>query len=296
MATIEIKLNRPNKVYHEGETVTGAIIVESKTSLAYQSVSLIAEGVAALTLSAKSVGRLESMYNSVKPISLFGHSIELARQGKIPAGTKSFPFEIPLKPHGSIKWLLETYRGVYISVQYNIKCLLKRPLLNKDLTKETEIYIEYKSGDRANNKPIKFNINPNSIKNANSQAEIPRFSVRGRLDSSVCCLTKPMTGELVVEASENPIRSIELQLMRVETVGSPDGFAKEATEIQNIEIGCGDVCRGLSIPIFMIFPRMFACPTVDTPNFKIEFELNIVIVFEDDRMISENFPIKLTRF
>ncbi|CAF4615893.1 unnamed protein product, partial [Rotaria magnacalcarata] len=26
------------------------------------------------------------------------------------------------------------------------------------------------------------------------------------------------------------------------------------------------------------------------------FELSIVLVFEDDRMVSENFPIKLTRY
>ena len=42
-----------------------------------------------------------------------------------------------------------------------------------------------------------------------------------------------------------------------------------ATEIQNIQIADGDVCRGLSIPIFMIFPRLFTCPTLTTNNFKV---------------------------
>ena len=34
-------------------------------------------------------------------------------------------------------------------------------------------------------------------------------------------------GELVIEESSAPIRSIELQLVRVETCGCADGFAKE---------------------------------------------------------------------
>lgn len=68
------------------------------------------------------------------------------------------------------------------------------------------------------------------------------------------------------------------------------------TEIQNIQIGEGDVPRQIAIPIYMIFPRLFTCPTLLTTNFKIEFEVNLVVVFEDDRLITENFPIKLTRF
>jgi len=38
---------------------------------------------------------------------------------------------------------------------------------------------------------------------------------------------------------------VEIQLVRVETVGSTEGFAKEATEIQNIQIADGDVVRGV---------------------------------------------------
>lgn len=69
-----------------------------------------------------------------------------------------------------------------------------------------------------------------------------------------------------------------------------------ATEIQNIEIGYGDVCHGITIPIYMVFPRLFVCPTLDTTNFKIEFEVNLVVVFLDNQLIMEKFPVKLTRF
>lgn len=42
-----------------------------------------------------------------------------------------------------------------------------------------------------------------------------------------------------------------------------------ATEIQNIQIGDGDIPHNIEIPIYMIFPRLFTCPTLITPNFKI---------------------------
>jgi len=46
-------------------------------------------------------------------------------------------------------------------------------------------------------------------------------------------------------------------------------FVDAATEIQNIQVADGDVCRKLPIPIYMIFPRLFTCPTLATSNFKI---------------------------
>ena len=42
-----------------------------------------------------------------------------------------------------------------------------------------------------------------------------------------------------------------------------------ATEIQNIQIADGDISRGILVPIYMIFPRLFTCPTLSTNNFKI---------------------------
>ncbi|XP_039263943.2 vacuolar protein sorting-associated protein 26C-like [Styela clava] len=294
-ASLDIKLKRLSKIYHQGETVSGVVIVQSKDSLPHQGIMMFVEGVATLTLSSKSVGRLEAMYSSVKPLNVFSHTLEIAKPGKFMPGRMEIAFEFPLQAKGN-KVLYETYHGVYVNIQYKIQCNMKRPLLNKDLSKECEILLEYKTGENAITKPLSFTITPGSLQNIKDKTKVPRFTVRGKLDSSMCCITKPFTGEIVVERSEAVIRSIELQLLRVETVGSAEGFSQEATEIQNIEIGTGDVCHGLTIPIYMVFPRLFACPTIEATNFKIEFEVNIVVVFEDDQLIMEKFPIKLTRF
>ena len=42
-----------------------------------------------------------------------------------------------------------------------------------------------------------------------------------------------------------------------------------ATEIQNIQLCCGDVPRKFPIPIFMKLPRLFACATTKEPTFTI---------------------------
>ena len=58
----------------------------------------------------------------------------------------------------------------------------------------------------------------------------------------------------VIQVSAATVKSIELQLVRVETVKHPDSgkVVREATEIQNIQIGDGDITRNLVIPMYMV--------------------------------------------
>jgi hypothetical protein len=119
----------------------------------------------------------------------------------------------------------------------------------------------------------------------------------------VCDITKPFTGHLTVEKSEAVIRSLELQLVRVESVIYAEGESREATEIQNIQLADGDVCCGLEIPIHMVFPRIFTCPSTLATSFKVrvylrcaalrdsglrqvEFEVNLVIIFEGGYLVT----------
>jgi len=193
--------------------------------------------------------------------------------------------------------LYETYHGVFVNIQYLLKADMTRPMLAKNLQKTLEFIVEVQSGPLPKPSPVKFEITPDSLENVkkSSLKNIPKFRIDGDLDSALCNINKPFTGELRLEESETIIKSIELQLVRVETCGCADGYAKEATEIQNIQISDGDVCRGLPIPIFMVFPRLFTCPTLATRTFKIEFEINLVVMLVDGHLITENFPIRLNR-
>lgn len=296
MATLDVRLKKASKVYREGELIRGVVVITSKGDISHNGLSLTLEGSVNLQLSAKSVGVFEAFYNSLKPIQLINYNLELVKPGKFPNGTTEVPFELPLKGKGG-KQLYETYHGVFVSIMYNMRCDMKRSLLNRDIQKIVEFVVECKSSSMPEDgeKRVDFTINPESLQNVKNRSGVPEFLVTGYLDTANCVITKPFTGELTVSRSSAPIRSVELQLVRVETCGCAEGFSRDATEIQNIQIGEGDVCRNVPIPIYMIFPRLFTCPTLNTSNFKVEFEINIIIVFQDDHLVTENFPIKLLR-
>uniref|UniRef100_A0A8D9A9J7 Vacuolar protein sorting-associated protein 26C n=1 Tax=Cacopsylla melanoneura TaxID=428564 RepID=A0A8D9A9J7_9HEMI len=297
--SLDIKVKKANKVYRDGETISGVVVVKSPSDFKHDGIVLTVEGSVGLTLSSKTVGVFEALYNSAKPIQVLFIELELAAPGKMPSGTTQIPFEAPLRPKPN-RSLYETYHGVFINVQYNLRCELKRShfnILSKDLQKINEFIIENKAIpiETVSQVPVKFSITPESLTNARDKYNIPRFRISGHLDSTECSVVRPFTGEIVIEQTELPIKSVELQLVRVETCGCAEGYSRDATEIQNIQIGEGNVFTGIPIPIYMVFPRLFTCPTLITSNFKIEFEVNLVIIFQDDHLITENFPITLLR-
>jgi hypothetical protein len=231
---------------------------------------------------------------------LINYTLELSKAGKFPAKRTEIPFEIPLRTKANNKHLYETYHGVFINIQYFIKVEMKRNFLNNNILKQTEINIitppHSELAEKATEKRVEFTVKPDSLTNVKEKTKIPNFNITGVIDSTVCCVQRPISGHFILNECEAPVRSIELQLLRIETCGCVEGYAKDITEIQNIQIGEGDVPRGIAIPIYMIFPRLFTCPTLLTTNFKIEFDLNLVVVFEDNKLITETFPLKLTRF
>ncbi|KAM8821279.1 LOW QUALITY PROTEIN: vacuolar protein sorting-associated protein 26C [Eudromia elegans] len=323
---LDIKIKRANKVYRCGEILSGVVVITSKDTVQHQGISLTMEGSVNLQLSAKSVGVFEAFYNSVKPIQIISSTIEMIKPGKLPSGKTEIPFEFPLHVKGN-KVLYETYHGVFVNIQYTLRCDMRRSLLAKDLTKTCEFIVHSLSQKgKLTPSPVDFKITPETLQNVKERASLPKFLIRGHLSSTNCVITQPLTGELVVESAEAAVKSIELQLVRVETrfgvipckclylsfgycfasslsfplhrclsPGCAEGYARDATEIQNIQIADGDVCRGLPIPIYMVFPRLFTCPTLETTNFKVEFEVNVVVLLHDDHLITENFPLKLCR-
>ena len=47
--------------------------------------------------------------------------------------------------------------------------------------------------------------------------------------------------------------------------------------------------------VLVICFRLFTCCTTVTKQFKVEFEVNLIVLFEGDHMVTENFPILLYR-
>jgi hypothetical protein len=293
--TLDLRLKRADRVYRPGDVLTGFIVVNSpKEPLSHQGITLVAEGVVTLQSSAKSVGVFDAFLSSLKPVVLLSLQLPIAAPGKLPAGRTEIPFEFPLTALPGAA-LYETYHGVFVNIAYVIKVDMPRSLLAKNLSATTEFLVEVPVDQFDPPTVIPFTLTPESLDMKRGRAAVPRFRITGQLSSATCDIESPFTGTLTVDESDAVIRSIELQLVRVETCGSAEGYAKEATEIQNVQVADGDVCRKLSIPLHMIFPRLFTCPSLATRTFKLEFEVNLVVVLADGYVITENFPIKLYR-
>ncbi|XP_078464422.1 vacuolar protein sorting-associated protein 26C isoform X3 [Lampetra planeri] len=268
---VDIKLKRANKVYYDGqEMVSGLVVIQGRDTVQHQGISLALEGTVTLQLSSKSVGVFEAFYNSAKPVQLVSSSMEVVKPGKLPSGRTEIPFQFPLKASGSSKVLFETYHGVYVNIQYTLRCEMKRSLLNKDVHKTCEFIVHTPAQPEPTlDTIVKFAITPASLQKLKVKSSLPNFLIKGCLNTTNCEVTRPLCGELLVEHCDLPLKSIDVQLVRVETCGCAEGYARDATEIQNLQIAEGDVCRGVAIPIHMVFPRLFTCPTLQTTNFKI---------------------------
>lgn len=121
--------------------------------------------------------------------------------------------------------LYETYHGVFINISYSLRCDIKRSFLSKDLLKTQQFLVQYKPKPSEGIRPVTFKINPSSLVSGGAGA--PRFSLKGKFDSTRCTVSKPLTGFLIVEDCEITIRSLELQLVRVETCGCAEGYARD---------------------------------------------------------------------
>ncbi|XP_066260275.1 vacuolar protein sorting-associated protein 26C [Euwallacea similis] len=297
---LDLRLKRADKVYSEGENISGVIVISSSSDFKHDGITLTVEGCVNLQISSKNVGVLEAFYNSVKPIQLVNIICDVSAPGRVPSGITEIPFQIPLKAKPN-RVLYETYHGVYVNISYSIRCDIKRSFLSKDLQRCQQFLVQYKANAgncpqlplKDNRKPVSFELSPAKLTSGASGA--PDFLLRGYLESVCCSITKPFKGQLTLVRCAAPVKSVELQLVRIETCGCAEGYAREATEIQNLQIGDGDIAQNIPIPIYMVFPRLFTCPTLMTTNFKIEFEINIVLVFDNNHLITNNFPIILVR-
>ena len=91
------------------------------------------------------------------------------------------------------------------------------------------------------------------------------------------------------------MRSVDLQLIRVESLSNSKGKFQEATEIQLIQVCDGNITKGIDIPLMMMFPKYFSCPNFSYKDYTVEFEVNFIIILLDAFKITLNYPIKLIR-
>lgn len=257
------------------------------------------DGSVNLQLSARNMSVYDSFYSNMKPTPIVQYDIQISPSAKVPEGVTEIPFEFLLKPVIGSQ-MHDTYHGVYANVRYMIHLEMAKGMFSAPVKVSKEVFVELPRDDDVNQlikeaKPFPFKITPAALQNVKeaSKKKIPEFLFSGKLARTVCPIGEPFMGDITVDKCPVDIKSIEVQLVRVETIVFQTGEAREATEIQNIQIADGNIVRGLSIPLHMVFPRLFTCCTTVTKTFRIEFEINLIVLFSDNHMVTENFPIVL---
>jgi len=305
---VELKLSRADRVYFADEPITGKIfVINRQGEIQHSGIRLHLLGSVQMRLNEKAVGMFEAMLSNIQPISLVNQYCDIAPPGRLPEGRSEIPFSVPVAPNPDGPGVLyETYHGVNINVQYGVSGEVLRPAMRGGAlaTGLMEFVIEDATTSRADPKPYQFALNrasQNVI--SNDKNRLANFQVEGRVDTTICPITMPVTGVIQVLNSEHKIASIDLQLVRKEEITVGGKTASDISEVQSIQLADGDICHQMEIPVYMILPRLYTCPSLNTPQFAIDFEMNLVVAFQQGHnptdknalMAAYKFPVKIIR-
>ena len=291
---IKINLESFNKTYSIGDSITGNISIKNKK---YES---------KYDLSLTLIGRnYISNKRTQPPIKV--NEIFITKQHKIITNgdlkkglTLDQHFSFPLIPEENEKFY-ESYRGVVLSIYYEINANVKL-ITNEEFSSE-KIRIEIivpGMGIRENFGcklvPYYFTLTPKNIEeNKLENEKLPDFNIECFINNINCNFNKPFDGYIIIHNCNVEIKSVELQFLRHEEAEVNGNKINETTEIQNLQIGDGDVNKNVEIPLFMIFPKTFSCASLNTPKFKVNFEINVMVVLVNGIIITDNFPINIWR-
>ncbi|KAF2298436.1 hypothetical protein GH714_023577 [Hevea brasiliensis] len=288
MSTIDLKLSRSNRIYCPSEPLQGKIVIKSPSSLSHYGIRLTVNGSVNLQIRGGSAGVIESFYGVIKPITIVNKSIEIRSSSKIDSGTTEIPFSVILKQPGeeSLERFYETFHGTDISIQYLVTVDIMRGYLHKSLSTTMEFIVESDKDDllerSVSSEMAIFYITQDTQRHPLlPELKSGGFRVTGRI-STQCSLLDPISGELTVERSAVPICSIDIHLLRVESILLGEKIVTETSLIQTTQIADGDVCYNMTLPIYVILPRLLTCPTVLAGPFSIEFKVSIVVSFQSE--------------
>ncbi|KAK1326676.1 hypothetical protein QJS10_CPA01g01526 [Acorus calamus] len=206
-------------------------------------------------------GVIESLYSVAKPICIVRQTTVVKSSGRLGSGCTEMPFCLNLRSQESIgrPTFYETYHGANISIQYLITADISRGYLHKSLSATMEFLIESDKGkdvciDNLWESPISPDIVSFYITQDTQKHQLvpellsDRFKVAGKI-ATCCSLSEPLRGKITVEASM---------------------------------IADGDICRSMTLPIYIILPRLLVCPTMSAASFSVEFQVSVIISFQSE--------------
>ncbi|MFS7936701.1 putative vacuolar protein sorting protein 26 related protein [Helianthus anomalus] len=263
--SVEIKLSRSNRTYRPNDPLRGNIITRLPSSISHRGILLTLNASVNLQVRGGSAGFIESIYGVLKPIRIVKKSIQVQPSGKISAGTTQIPFSIILNDGGKDDKFYETFHGENISIQYLLNVDVVRGYLHKSLSATVEFIVESEFG-----KDLEFlgslvymltstfhnfkffstailperPISPEMVffyitQDTQRHSLLPElksggFKISGRICTQ-CLVSDPLVGELTVEASAVPVYSIDIHLLRVESIMVGENIATETSIVQTTQ-------------------------------------------------------------
>ena len=297
---LTLSLDSLNKLYYAGDFIQGSVLVinKAKTTVKFD---LVIKVVGYYTFR-----NAKENPPKIKAVQFYKKSYNaLTDQYSTFGANNSYRFKFPLTSENCEQnycTLYESYHGVSVSVGYEIyaevNCLGKQFLSKKC---KLLVFVPGQGiTSRFGRKRVtyQFSLDPKKIESIKlaDQNLMPKFQIECFLENINCCLDKPFNGFCNIKECSTQIKSLELQFLRNERIFYSDfEGTSEVSEIQNLQIGDGDVVRNLEIPVFMTFPRGFCCASLETKDVAISFEMNLIIVLVNGVVIMENYPVNLWR-
>ena len=322
---IDIVLDHSNATYKKSQIIQGTLLIAAKDGWKHPEihVKLLA------TLNIKHPGSSSKGAD----IQILQELIPVKVRGYLSPGLHRLAFRVPLIERHN-KQLLESIRGDCINVTYALEVELDRGIFQRLLKRRVEFLLhvplnthQIQEMELDQPDPAPFIITPTSLgRNVQKGAEhtVPNFLFRGKLHRKSIAFPSeddeeqythehsmstvhsnqhvpPISGEFVVELCEVSIQSIDMQLMRVESLyhsqqqqqqqqhgvssysnmecllrttctqhnvynnNKDDDISvvyRRVREVQVLQIADGDVCRNLVIPIYMVLPKLCTCQTM----------------------------------
>eukprot|EP00968_Pinguiococcus_pyrenoidosus_P010845 scaffold870_cov268-Pinguiococcus_pyrenoidosus.AAC.47 len=256
-SSLRVRLHRVDRTYKPGEIIEGEILVFAKDGWRHQSftVGLLGQMTLYAPKEENSVlGFSYSMRELQRETVLYVEETPLPQCPQyFPAGETRVPFSLVIPDNHK---MIETHHGANVNVVHEIRVTVDRGSFSRVLKSAYEFVVENsvlgKQVDLLQDTTeheFVLRSNPGGSQDGHT------FRIKGKLHALQADITRPFTGEIIVEESTRPVHSIDIQLNTVETIKSNSESQTGKSVVQVTQIADGDVCRGLVLPIYFIFPR-----------------------------------------
>ena len=242
------------------------------------------------------VGLLTCKAKSVQLVNL---PLTLQKPDVLPKGLSRLPFRFVLQEDP-----MQSYEGCAVNITYEIvvELLSTSRFGTKTYKQRCEVWVRCTTDCRQRMPmPVSFRMDQDGLRSkalvATSTFErfvqnVGEFALTGVIDSVELCHATQFTGTLTIEKCDVALKSVELQLCNTEVFPDANGNPTQTSAVVvTNEIVHGNPCRGLAIAMQLQLPSVRSCPTIKWSPFSVEWEVHVVVYFEEYPPVYEKFPI-----